>query len=63
LIGIGAIYHQGALYYWSILIASALFVYQQHLIRDRKREQCFQAFLNNNYVGMIITLGIFSSYL
>lgn len=63
LISLGAIYQQGSFYYWSVLIASGLFVYQQHLIRDRKRELCFQAFLNNNYVGMIITFGLFSTYL
>ncbi|MCE0493526.1 4-hydroxybenzoate octaprenyltransferase [Vibrio salinus] len=63
LIGLGSIYHQGALYYWSVLVVCGLFVYQQHLIRDRKRELCFQAFLNNNYVGMIITVGLFSTYL
>ncbi len=63
LISLGAIYQQGSFYYWSVLVACGLFVYQQHLIRDRKRELCFQAFLNNNYVGMIITFGLFSTYL
>lgn len=58
LIGLGLFYHLGASYYWSMLIVGALFVYQQHLIRQRERMPCFQAFLNNNYVGMVITLGI-----
>ncbi|WED21743.1 4-hydroxybenzoate octaprenyltransferase [Vibrio sp. JC009] len=47
-----------SMYYWGVLAASALFVYQQYLIRQREREQCFQAFLNNNHVGLVITLGI-----
>ncbi|MFV0575776.1 MAG: 4-hydroxybenzoate octaprenyltransferase [Vibrio sp.] len=50
-------------YYWSILAAAALFVYQQRLIKDRHRDACFTAFLNNNYVGMLIAIGIFVSKL
>src|SRR5690606_8374920 len=46
------------LYYWSLLSAAALFVYQQMLIRGREREPCFKAFLNNNYVGMLVWLGM-----
>jgi 4-hydroxybenzoate polyprenyltransferase len=53
----------GQLFYWSVLAAAALFVYQQYLIRSRERQPCFQAFLNNNHVGMLITLGIFLSQL
>ncbi|CAM3911649.1 4-hydroxybenzoate octaprenyltransferase [Vibrio aerogenes CECT 7868] len=61
LTGIGIMYQLGAAFYWSILIASGLFVYQQHLIRHRESRQCFQAFLNNNYVGMIIAAGLLVS--
>ncbi len=50
-------------YYWGLLLAAALFVYQQNLIRERQREACFQAFLNNNYVGMAITFGLLISLL
>ncbi|WP_414718344.1 4-hydroxybenzoate octaprenyltransferase [Thaumasiovibrio subtropicus] len=53
----------GQSYYWGLLAAAALFVYQQHLIRHRERERCFQAFLNNNYVGMLICLGLVISLL
>lgn len=49
----------GQLFYWGILGAAALFAYQQYLIRKREREPCFRAFLNNNLVGMLVTLGIF----
>nr|NYZ53392.1 4-hydroxybenzoate octaprenyltransferase [Escherichia coli] len=31
-------------YYWSIVVAGALFVYQQKLIANREREACFKAF-------------------
>lgn len=46
------------------LVASAgLFCYQQMLIAGREREACFQAFLNNHWVGLIIFIGIFVEYL
>lgn len=48
-------------YYWGILAAAALFVYQQRLLKDRDRDACFTAFLNNNYVGMVIAVGILMS--
>ena len=46
-----------------LLGAAALFVYQQRLIRERAREACFQAFLNNNYVGALVLLGVVAHYL
>ncbi|WP_261834279.1 4-hydroxybenzoate octaprenyltransferase [Vibrio ishigakensis] len=52
-----------AAYYWGVLVAGGLFVYQQWLIKTRERAPCFQAFLNNNYVGMAVTAGLFISYL
>ncbi|GAD90981.1 4-hydroxybenzoate octaprenyltransferase [Vibrio halioticoli NBRC 102217] len=50
-------------FYWGVLVAASLFVYQQWLIKTRCRTQCFQAFLNNNYVGIAVTAGLFISYL
>ncbi len=50
------------IFYCSLLIAVGLFIYQQCLIRNRNKTACFKAFLNNNYVGMIIFIGIFLSY-
>ncbi|OBU13679.1 4-hydroxybenzoate octaprenyltransferase [Photobacterium aquimaris] len=63
LIAIGGILQLSQGYYWALLVASALFVYQQMLIQSRQREQCFKAFLNNNYVGMVIFIGISLSVL
>lgn len=45
-------------YFWGLTIAFALFMYQQYLIRHRDRQACFSAFLNNNYVGMVICAGL-----
>ncbi|WP_375751859.1 4-hydroxybenzoate octaprenyltransferase [Vibrio sp. HN007] len=50
-------------FYWGVLGAASLFVYQQNLIRGRDRDKCFQAFLNNNNVGLVLTVGIFLSTL
>ena len=45
------------------LIAAALFfIYQLWLIRARDREGCFRAFLNNNYVGMAVFIGLALEY-
>ena len=60
---VGQLSELGSSYYWSLLAAAALFVYQQRLIRERAREACFQAFLNNNYVGALIFAGVVINYL
>ena len=39
-------------------LAVGLFVYQQWLIRDRQRQLCFQAFLNNGWLGGFIWFGL-----
>jgi 4-hydroxybenzoate polyprenyltransferase len=45
------------------LIMAAIFaLYQQYLIRERKPEDCFKAFINNNYFGMAIFIGIALEY-
>jgi len=52
----------GQFYLLSVVVASTLFVYQQHLIRFRDRDSCFQAFLNNNWVGLCIFIGLVLDY-
>ena len=42
----------------SLLIAAALFGWQQWIVRNRDRDACFKAFLNNNNVGLIVLIGI-----
>jgi 4-hydroxybenzoate polyprenyltransferase len=49
-------------YYVSVAVAAGLFAYQQYLIRDRERNACFAAFLNNNWVGIVIFIGIVGHY-
>ncbi|MGP3593628.1 4-hydroxybenzoate octaprenyltransferase [Vagococcus sp. WN89Y] len=60
---IGWLNELGSGYYAAVLIAGALFAYQQTLIAGRERGACFKAFLNNNYVGLALFLGLAVSYL
>jgi len=49
-------------YYLGVAAASLFAIYQQYLIKDRNRELCFQAFLNNNWFGMVLFVGVFLDY-
>ena len=51
------------IYYAGIALASLFFVYQQMLIKHRLPDRCLYAFLNNNYFGMVVFLGIFLQYI
>lgn len=53
----------GLYYYLGVAVAAALFLQQQYLIRNRDRQQCFKAFLDNNRVGAVIFLAIVLDYL
>ena len=52
----------GTIYFSSLLIISGLFLYQQYLIKDRNPAACFKAFLNNNFVGMAVFIGIAADF-
>ncbi|HEX5515929.1 MAG TPA: 4-hydroxybenzoate octaprenyltransferase [Gammaproteobacteria bacterium] len=51
------------IYYLTVAVAAGMFGYQQYLIRDRSREGCFKAFLNNNYLGGAVFAGVLLHYL
>jgi 4-hydroxybenzoate polyprenyltransferase len=54
---------RAGVWYNSGLIAGALlFLYQLWLIRSRERDGCFRAFLNNNYFGMSVFIGLALEY-
>jgi 4-hydroxybenzoate polyprenyltransferase len=53
----------GVFYYLGVAAAAGFAMYQQHLIRFRDREGCFQAFLNNNWLGTAVFLGILLDYM
>lgn len=59
---VGIINQRGMIFYLGILIASGFVIYQQFLTHKREPEKCLQAFLNNNWLGMIIFIGIATDY-
>ncbi len=44
----------GNWFQFGLLLAAGFFIYQHTLTWDRQPEQCFKAFLNNNWVGVVI---------
>lgn len=52
-----------AIYYCSLAVALGLVVYQYFLLRHRRREDCFKAFLSNHYLGMVVFIGLVLHYL
>ncbi len=52
----------GWIYYAALVPAAALFVHQQWLMRARRREDCFRAFLNNNVYGGVVFAGLAGHY-
>lgn len=62
LVAIGLLAHLGIAYSIALVLAALLFVYQQKLMINRERDPCFKAFMNNNYVGFILFVGILLSY-
>lgn len=63
LIIVGLLNNLSICFYCGLFIAGILFIYQQLLIANREEKPCFKAFLNNNYVGAIIFIGIVSQFL
>ena len=59
---IGRNQHLGTWFGASVAVGAMIFLYQQWLIRDRSREGCFAAFLNNQWFGLVIFLGIALDY-
>ncbi len=54
----GAVTGRGGMYYAGLGVAAGLALYQQWLIRDRTPAACFKAFLNNNWFGMAVFVGL-----
>lgn len=61
LLGLGLVGLSRQLNEWfflSLLLAALLACYQQYLLKDRQRDLCFRAFLNNNYFGGVVFFGL-----
>ena len=63
LTGIGLLESLGGYYFLGVGLASIFFVYQQYLIQDRESVPCSQAFLNNNWFGMVVFASLLLDYL
>ncbi|SFJ74460.1 4-hydroxybenzoate octaprenyltransferase [Methylophaga sulfidovorans] len=59
---VGLQLEMGFIFYLGLFLASGLFVYQQILAKDRQPQRCLQAFLNNNWVGLIIFVSLVIHY-
>ncbi|MCU6676142.1 4-hydroxybenzoate octaprenyltransferase [Leclercia tamurae] len=62
MVAIGYLNQLSGAFYAAVAAAGVLFIYQQKLIANREREACFKAFLNNNYVGLALFVGLAISY-
>ena len=63
MVAIGYWARLGVFYFAGLAIAAALTAYQFALIRERRRERCFKAFLNNNLLGAAVFGGILVDFL
>jgi 4-hydroxybenzoate polyprenyltransferase len=59
---IGAAAELGIWYSVSIVVTAVFMFYQYLLIRNREPARCFQAFLNNRFVGATVFVGIVLDY-
>ncbi len=59
----GRMSNLGTMYYLSLLVAAGIALYHYSLIRNRRREDCFKAFLHNTWFGASVFAGIVLDYL
>jgi 4-hydroxybenzoate polyprenyltransferase len=55
---VGAKFQLNYFFYISVFVSAALIAWQIYSCRRREPKKCFSAFLNNNWVGLIIFCGI-----
>ena len=60
---IGEVAQLGMWYRLSVLVSALLMLYQYALIRNRKPDDCFHAFLHNRHIGTTIFIGIALAYI
>lgn len=62
LVLVGQLMKLDMIYYASLVVAAGIAGYQQLLISKRDKKKCFQAFLNNNWFGLVVFLGFVLSF-
>ena len=63
LVVLGSTLQLGWPWFAGVTVAAVLFLRQQYQVRNRDRDACFKAFLNNNRVGVVIWAGLLVTYL
>ncbi len=58
----GLMMGMGAAYFIGLLVAVSISLHHYQLIKGREREECFRAFLHNNWIGAAIFAGIITDY-
>lgn len=59
----GIAFELGLIYWLALFGVATSFGWQHYLMRDRDRSACFNAFLNNNYTGMLFFGGVVLDFL
>lgn len=59
---VGQLLGFGVYYFTGLALASALVFWQYQMIKARTKSNCFKAFLYNNWIGLLITLGLAAEY-
>lgn len=49
-------------WYTAVILSGLLFAWQQYRVRSRDPAACFWAFLNNNWIGLLLFAGILGHY-
>lgn len=62
MVGIGWLLQRTTFWYLGLGVSALLIALQYRQIRSRDRAKCFQAFLDNNWVGMAVFAGIALDY-
>jgi len=62
MVWVGMLKARGAVYFLALAAALVLVCYQLYLVRERNPQRCIQAFLNNNYLGLVVFVGIVIDY-
>jgi len=63
LVWVGYLEDLTGVYYIGLIVAFCLSVYQQRLIFYRNKDNCFKAFLNNNWYGLAVFIGLVLHYI
>lgn len=59
---VGMLLGFGTYYFIGLALALGLIFWQYQMIKARIKSNCFKAFLNNNWIGLVITLGLVAEY-